>query len=173
MSAQSTPADLSVEPLSRRHKRGRFDCGIDVLNRYLQKQAGQDLRRGAAAAFVAVTEKSTVVGYYTLSAFSINLPQLPASQIKKLPKYPIVAATLLGRLAVDRGHRGRGLGEFLLMDALARSLRASSEIASYAVVVDAKNDDAVAFYTRYGFVPLKDNPNRLFLPMKTIAGLFA
>ncbi len=131
------------------------------------------MRRGAAAPFVAVARKSTVVGYYTLSAFSINLPQLPASQIKKLPKYPAVPATLLGRLAADRGHRGRRLGECLLMDALARSLRTSAEIASYAVVVDAKNDEASAFYRRYGFVPLKDYPNRLFLPMKTIAGLFA
>ena len=116
------PADLSIEALSRRHKRDNFDCGIDALDRYLKKQANQDIRRRIAASFVAVTEKNVIVGYYTLSAFSINLPGLPADQIKKLPRYPVVPATLLGRLAVDLGYRGRRLGEFLLMDALARSL---------------------------------------------------
>ena len=173
MSTNALPANLSIEPLSRRHKRDDFDCGIDALDRYLKKQANQDIRRRIAASFVAVTEKNVIVGYYTLSAFSINLPELPADQIKKLPRYPTVPATLLGRLAVDRGYRGRRLGQLLLMDALLRSLRTTPEVASYAVVVDAKDDDALAFYRRYGFVPLADYSNRLFLPMKTIEKLFA
>ena len=172
MSENPRLADLFIEPLSRQHRRNNFDCGIDALDRYLKKQANQDIRRRIAASFVAVTGKNVIVGYYTLSAFSINLPELPADQ-KKLPRYPNVPATLLGGLAVDRSHRGRMLGEFLLMDALTRSLRTTSEVASYAVVVDAKDDDALAFYRRYGFIPLTDYSNRLFLPMKTIAELFA
>lgn len=111
------------------------------------------------------------MGFYTLSALSIRLQELPADIAKRLPKYPAVPATLLGRLAVDEGARGRRYGELLLMDALARSLRASRTVASAAVVVDAKDDDARRFYERYDFLSLPDSPQRLFLPMRTIAVL--
>jgi predicted GNAT family N-acyltransferase len=87
---------------------------------------------------------------------------------KKLPKYPLVPATLLGRLAVDVRLRGKGAGEHLLMDALRRALEASREVASVAVVVDAKDDSAVSFYRRYGFIGFADQPRRLFLPMAVI-----
>jgi GNAT superfamily N-acetyltransferase len=89
-----------------------------------------------------------------------------------LPRYPQLPATLLGRLAVDQGMKGRGLGEFLLMDALRRSLEASARIAAMAVLVDAKDDAAHAFYRHFGFLPLHEQPRRLFLPMKNVAGLF-
>lgn len=161
-----------VEPLAKHHKRTGFSCGIDPLDRYLKTQASQDAKRGVAAPFAVVTLDNDVIGYYTLSAFSIELAVLPPAQAKKLPKYPTVPATLLGRLAVDQNHRGLGVGELLLMDALSRSYRATSEIASYAVVVDAKNDAAIAFYHRYDFIQFPDRPNRLFLPMNVIAKLF-
>ena len=163
---------FSVEPLARRHRRAQFDCGVEPLDRYLKEQASQDSRRGVAAPFVLVSPANDVVGYYTLSAFAIELPKLPAAQVKKLPRYPEVPATLLGRLAVDRSQHGQGLGEFLLMDALARSYRATSQVATYAVVVDAVNESTVAFYEAYGFVQFPQTANRLFLPMNTIKKLF-
>jgi predicted N-acetyltransferase YhbS len=92
---------------------------------------------------------------------------------KKLPRYPQLPVTLLGRLAVDQSRRGKGLGEFLLLDALHRSLEAAAEIAAMAVIVDAKNKGAAAFYERYSFIPLQQQPARLFLPMNTVAELFS
>ncbi len=163
---------LSVEPLTRRHKRADFGCGVEPLDRYLKEQASQDSRRSVAAPFVLITPRNEVVGYYTLSAFALDLPTLPAAQVRRLPKYPKVPATLLGRLAVDRSQHGQGLGEFLLMDALARSCRAASEVASYALVVDAINESAIAFYEAYGFIRFPETANRLFLPMNTIKSLF-
>ena len=163
---------FSVEPLARRHKRAQFECGVAPLDRYLSEQASQDSKRGVAAPFVLASPANDVVGYYTLSAFAIELPTLPAAQVKKLPTYPEVPATLLGRLAVDRSQHGQGLGEFLLMDALARSYRATSEVASYAVVVDAINESAVAFYEAFGFLQFPQTANRLFLPMNTVKKLF-
>jgi GNAT superfamily N-acetyltransferase len=163
---------LIVEPLAKHHQRAGFSCGIVPLDRYLKTQASQDAKRSVAAPFVAVTLDNTIAGYYTLSAFSVELAALPGAQARKLPKYPTLPATLLGRLAVDQHHHGQGMGEFLLVDALFRSYRASTEIASYAVVVDAKNDTAMAFYQHYDFVAFPDTPTRLFLPMNIIAKLF-
>jgi predicted GNAT family N-acyltransferase len=127
-----------------------------------------------AAPFVLCEgESNTVLGYYTLSALSIDVGAWPEDVVRKLPRYPLVPATLLGRLAVDRSLRGQGVGEHLLMDALRRALEASREVASVAVVVDAKDDATVAFYRRYAFIPFASDPRKLFLPMGTIERLFA
>ncbi len=123
-----------------------------------------------AAPFVLVLPEGAIAGYYTLSATGVNLTDLPAPFTRKLPRYPLVPATLLGRLAVDRRHRGRGYGRFLLADALFRSVR--SEIASFAVIVDAKDESARRFYERESFLPFPDNPKKLFRPMADIAQLF-
>ena len=165
--------EFTVEPLAKKHKRADLSCGSEPLDRYLKNQASQDAKRGVAAPFVLVTPENKVIGYYTLSAFSIELADLPQAQARKLPKYPVVPATLLGRLATDQNYRGLGLGEHLLMDALHRSFNATSQIASYAVVVDAKDENAIAFYKKYGFQRLQDYPNRMFLPMNTIKKLFS
>jgi GNAT superfamily N-acetyltransferase len=126
-----------------------------------------------AAPFVLVEEAgSTVAGYYTLLATAVRLGDLPPPIAAKLPKYPLVPATLLGWLAIDERHRGNGLGEFLLMDALYRSWQLSSEIASIAVSVDAKGDEARAFYLHYDFLPFPEQEHRLFLPMDLIERLF-
>src|SRR5262245_20088290 len=163
-----------IEPLGPHHDRVDFSCGADSLDRYLREQASQDARRSAAAPFalVSATEPNTVVGYYTLSSHSIDLGELPAHVAKKLPRYPLVPATLLGRLAVDRRYKGQGLGERLLMDALGRALTQSAQITAVAVTVDAIDDPAARFYPRFGFIPFPDRPDRLFLMMKTIAALF-
>ena len=123
-----------------------------------------------AAPFVLVLPDGTIGGYYTLSATGVNLADLPAQITRKLPRYPLAPATLLGRMAVDRRHQGKGYGRFLLADALFRSLR--SEIASFAVIVDAKDEDARRFYERESFLPLPDQPMKLFRSMADIAALF-
>lgn len=154
-----------------RHDRAGFSCGVDALDRYLQSQASQDVRRRVAAPYVLIEPPSLqVLGFYTLSNTSVHAAELPAAFVKKLPRYPVLPATLLGRLAVDAKGRGRGLGTLLLLDALRRCLR--SETASLAVVVDAKDDAAVSFYERHEFLRLPDQANRLFKPMAEIAKLF-
>jgi len=169
------PSDIPyrIEPLGERHNRDGFSCGVEALDRYLQKQAGQDVAKGVAAAFVITPDGETIAGFYTLAAHAVNLTDLPASTAKKLPRYPRVPATLLGRLAVSGQFRGQGVGELLLLDALKRALANTREVASAVVVVDAKHERARKFYLRYDFIPLVSQPNRLFYPVKTIEKLFA
>jgi ribosomal protein S18 acetylase RimI-like enzyme len=162
-----------VEALGRQHDRSAFASGAEPLDRYLREQAGQDARRRAAVPFVLCDGNSnTVLGYYTLSASSIDIGAWPEEVAKKLPKYPFLPATLLGRLAVDTRLRGQGAGEHLLLNALRRALEASREVASVAVIVDAKDESAMLFYRHYGFVSFADQPRRLFLPMAVIEKLF-
>lgn len=163
-----------VEALSKRHNREDFSCGVAPLDRYLKEQAGQDARKWVAAPFVLCESNgNAVLGYYTLSALSIDVGVWPDDAVRKLPRYPVVPATLLGRIAIDVRLRGQGMGEHLLMDALRRALDASREVASFAVVVDAKDDSVLPFYSRYEFTSFVDQPRRLFLPMGTIERLFA
>jgi GNAT superfamily N-acetyltransferase len=161
---------LRVEALGPQHDRGAFHCGVEPLDRYFLNQAGQDARKNVAAPFVLVLPDGDVAGYYTLSATGLKLDELPDAVTRRLPRYPLIPATLLGRLAVDLRFRGLGYGRFMLADALHRAVR--SEIASFAVVVDAKDDAARRFYLRESFLALPDQPKRLFLPMREIAKLF-
>ncbi len=163
-----------IEALRNHHNRADFSCGNPSLDRYLKEQAGQDLRRGCAMPFVLVSERgnTSILGYYTLSSYGVDIGELPVGVAKKLPRYPLVPATLLGRLAVDRRFQGQGIGEFLLLDALHRALTQSAEIAAAAVVVDAIDARAAKFYNHFGFVPFPTLASRLFLPMKAVAGLF-
>lgn len=159
-----------VEALGPQHDRGSFASGVEALDRYLLQQAGQDARKNLAAPFVLVMPDGTVGGFYTLSATGVKLAEFPAETVRRLPRYPLVPATLLGRLAVDRKHQGHGFGRFLLADALFRAVR--SEIASFAVVVDAKDEAAHRFYKRESFLPFAEQPLRLFRPMADIRRLF-
>lgn len=157
-----------VEPLGRNHDREHFDCGEPALNDYLRGQAAQDARRGVSRIYVAHERGAPkVLGYYTLSATSFSKKSLPESEAKRLPHYPIPAA-LLGRLAVDSSCHGKGLGKFLLFDGLHRVLQAAESLAVYALVVDAKNDNARAFYEHYGFIRFPDSESRLFVPVETL-----
>ena len=165
-------ANITVEPLGRQHDRTAFQCGAEALDRYLKQQARQDADKRVAAPFVAVRPPDVrVLGYYTLSASVLTLADLPDDLACKLPRYPQLPVTLLGRLAVDQSTKGQGLGEHLLLDALHRSLAHADEIAAMAVVVDAKDENAVSFYRHYGFLPLQAKPNRLFVPMRSVAQL--
>lgn len=165
-------SEFHFQPLGPQHSREGFTCGVGALDNYLRKQARQDLKKRVSATFVLTPDGKTVAGYYTLSQYSVLLDEIPEAIARKLPKYPQVPATLIGRLAVSSEFRGRGLGEFLLMDALKRCLDGSKQIASAAVLVDAKDDAARSFYKKYGFLELPGRLNRLFLPMATIALLF-
>lgn len=160
------------EPLTKHHDREPFQCGIAELDAYLKQQASQDLRKRVAAVFVMVpeSEPNRVVGFYTLSSASVVLGELPDDVVRRLPRYPVVPAVLLGRLARDLDFPG--LGKRLLLDALARSLRHAQAVAAAVVVVDAKNDNARQFYARFDFRGLQKTPNRMFLPMKTVEKLF-
>jgi len=161
---------LRVEALGPQHDRAGFESGAEPLDRYFHVQAGQDARKNMAAPFVLVLPDGATGGYYTLSATAMKLAEFPAQTVRKLPRYPLVPATLLGRLAIDRRHQGKGYGRFLLADALFRSVR--SEIASFAVIVDAKDENARRFYERESFLPFPDQPMKLFRPMAEIAKLF-
>ncbi|MGB8258770.1 MAG: GNAT family N-acetyltransferase [Terracidiphilus sp.] len=165
-----TSAGFRIESLGPRHERAAFRCGLPALDQYLERQASQDLKRRLAAVFVLTQDGTTVTGFYTLSAHSILAADLPAEQARKLPRFPL-PVTLLGRMAVDLSVQGRRLGEFLLLDALHRSLLGSRQVASYAVIVDSK-PEARAFYLKHDFLPLVTRPERLFLPMRTIEQLF-
>jgi ribosomal protein S18 acetylase RimI-like enzyme len=162
-----------IEPLAEHHNRAAFSSGVEALDRYLQRQAAQDISKRVAAAFVITPDGKTIAGFYTLWAHVLVLADLPEAVAKKLPRYPNVPATLLGRLAVSRDFRGQGLGELLLVDAFKRVLANSREVASAAVVVDAKDERARDFYLRHDFLPLPSRRNRLFYLVKTIAKLFA
>jgi len=161
-----------VVPLdSKAHDRSAFSCGMPDLDRYIRDHASQDVKRDVARVFVALRPDFQIVqGYYSLSATSFQRDNLPADQAKRLPRYPVPAA-LLGRLAVDGAMKGRGLGAFLLMDALNRILLATQMLAVHALMVDAKDNAAANFYRKYGFIPFVSDERRLFLPMATIRTL--
>jgi GNAT superfamily N-acetyltransferase len=167
---QDAPTDYVVEPFGPNHDRAAFSCRVPDLDQYLQRQASQDLKRKLAAVFVLRADGKSVAGFYTLSAHAIEADQLPADLARKLPRFPI-PATLLGRMAIDRSLQGKGLGEFLLLHALERALQASRQIASWAVLVDAKAG-ARDFYIKHDFIPFPNQPTRLFLLMKTIEKMF-
>ena len=160
--------ELVIEPLGKRHDRAVFSCGLPELDRYLARQAGQDVRRRIARVFVCTAKGSdTVLGYYTLSALAVDLSSLPEELSRKLPRHPVPCA-LIGRLAVDQSARGHGLGRMLLVDAIKRTVVASGIMAIHAVIADAKNSAAKQFYERFGFAPMQDDPMRLFLPLGAI-----
>jgi GNAT superfamily N-acetyltransferase len=159
-------ASFRIEPLPGGRDRSQFLSGSAALDRYLRLQASQDVKRRIATCFVAIgLETNLVAGYYTLSACGVSLNDLSPETAKKLPRYPVVPAALLGRLAVDRSHRGKGLGGVLLGDALMRTARA--ELGVFALVVDAKDETAQSFYEHYGFTLLPGETRRLCLPIAT------
>jgi GNAT superfamily N-acetyltransferase len=142
---------------------------VESLDRYFREHAGQDVRTKIAAVFVLYdNETETIVGFYTLRAFGIHPQSLPPDVLRRLPRYDLLPASLLGRLAVDTRYRRQGFGELLLLDALRRSWEQSAVIGAMAVVVDAKDDAARTFYERYGFRRFLDAEYRLYLPMRTV-----
>ena len=158
------PGSFIIEPLGHSHDRTEFTCGVEALDRYFREQAGQDVRRRASACFVA-REVATdrVAGFYTLAAGGILLAPMPVRRAKRLPRYPTVPVARLRRLAVALAYHGRKLGGALLWDAVERAER--SEVAVYALVVDAKDEQAEHFYPHHGFVAFGEKSRVLMLPL--------
>jgi len=153
-----------IESLSADHDRQSFSSGVEALDRYFREQVTQDIRRRVTACFVALESSSRrVAGYYTMASTSVDLIDLAPDVARKLPRYPRVPAVRLGRLAVDLAFHGRGLGAVLLWNATARAVR--SEIAAFALVVDAKDENAATFYRHHGFVPFLSSPMSLYVPL--------
>jgi ribosomal protein S18 acetylase RimI-like enzyme len=162
----------SIASLEKRHDKKDFNCGIDALNQYLKTQASQDAKKNVAVTYVlTIPTSEKVLGYYTLSSIGIFPGDLPNELIRKLPKYPVLPGILLGRLAVDTNCQGMNIGQYILIDALKRSLQVSSQIGINAVIVDAKNEKAVKFYEHFGFIKLPESGHRLFLPISTLQRL--
>tara|TARA_R110001583_G_scaffold193707_1_gene362789 strand:+ start:982 stop:1485 length:504 start_codon:yes stop_codon:yes gene_type:complete len=161
------------EPLNSAHKKSDFSCGKEMLDRYIQEQASQDVKRKLSACFVVNdVETNLLKGYYTLSNNSIPIELVPNQIQKKLPRsYKSIPTTLIGRLAIDNKFQGQGIGKLILIDALKRSYEISKTIGSFAVIVDPIDQNAENFYDKYGFIKLPDS-GKMFLPMKTISQLF-
>jgi hypothetical protein len=160
---------LRFEVLSASHDRAGFRCGVDALDQWFRTRASQDQRRHVAQVFVAVDEEQNLVGFYSLSMFTLSLESLPSTLSKKLPKYDAIPAALIGRLARADSAQGTGVGDLLLADAVKRVLSASASIAAFAIVVDAKDDRGKTFYEAHGFISLPSKPRRLFLLTETAA----
>lgn len=157
-----------VEALTSSHDRTGFSCGTEALDRYFHRQVSQDVRKRATACFVAIEEESdNVAGYYTLAASAVALTELPDAMIKRLPRYPSVPVARMGRLAVDEVYQGHKLGAALLWDAASRAAKA--ELMAFALVVDAKDERARAFYLQHGFVNFGSLPLQLLLPLANVS----
>lgn len=162
---------FSIRKLDNSHQKNTFTCGVKMLDDYIQKFARQDNKRHVAMVYVLSDDKENkIAGYYSLSSTSIELLNLPEFARKNLPPYPLLPATLLGRLAVDNHYQHKKIGKFLLLDALKRSFEVSQDVASFAVVVEAINESAANFYQKYGFTFLEKN--RYYLPMKSIKEIY-
>jgi len=158
---------LRFEPLAD-HDRSSFRCGDEQLDRWFRTQAGQEGRRHVARVFVAVDDKG-IAGFYSLSMFSIRIEDLPTNLAKRLPRYGMIPAALIGRLARHKRLRGQRIGEILVADAVARIVAAENSVAAWAIVVDAKNERVAGFYGALGFEPLPTQPRRLFMTMADAA----
>jgi GNAT superfamily N-acetyltransferase len=163
---------FQLEPLGKHHDRTGFDCGVESLDLYLKTQASQDMRRKANAVFVLTPADSPglIAGFFTLCAYGLAPGAVPEPARKHIPRYPMVSATLLGRLAVSTQFQGRGLGSLLLAKALAKAYRNAAQVGSSMVVADAISEAAAKFYGSHGFIRLPESM-RLVLPMRTIAAL--
>jgi GNAT superfamily N-acetyltransferase len=158
----------AIEPLGK-HDRAAFSCGVAALDDWFHIRAGQDEKRNVARVFVAVDDQRGIVGFYSLSSFTLAISDLPREYAKRLPRYDLIPAALIGRLARDERDRGEGVGDLLLADAVRRAIGASRSLAVFAIVVEARNEEAVAFYRDFGFAPFPSRPLRLFMPMSEAA----
>ena len=154
---------------SQKHNRTEFFCGQKSLDKYIRQQASQDIKKKVATVFVLVDSPETeILAYYTLSSYTVEIAELNEEFTIAVPRYPLLPAILLGRLAVDSRYQGQGFGELMLIDALNQSLKTTSVVASLAVVVEALDAEVVKFYQRFGFQQFKQHPMKLYLPMKAI-----
>lgn len=152
-----------IEPLGKHHNRKTFSSGQTELDDWFQRRASQDERRNIARVFVASDDGLGIVGFYSLSSFTLSLTDLPDETARRLPRYDAIPAALIGRLARDVRVRGRGIGELLLADAIRRILGAAGTLAIFAILVEAKDNASATFYEKFGFRRFPLRPGRLFL----------
>ena len=158
----------AIEPLGK-HDRAAFSCGVASLDDWFRLRAGQDEKRNVARVFVAIDDQGGIVGFYSLSSFTLTIADLPPDYAKRLPRYDAIPAALVGRLARDEKVRGEGIGELLLADAVRRVIGAARSLAVFAIVVEATDENAAAFYRDFGFMPFPNRPLRLFMPASEAA----
>jgi GNAT superfamily N-acetyltransferase len=158
-------AGFRIEPLASAHDRKMFSIGSELLDRYFRELVTQDVKRRVSNGFVALDDEDRVAGYYTFAAASLPLTELSAEEAMRLPCYQLMPAGLIGRLAIDRRFQGQRLGGALIMDAAARA--AGSDPAIFALIVDAKDEAAAAFYEHLQFRRFTSRPQALFLPIAT------
>jgi len=163
---------LRIELLSRSHNRQRFDCGNIDLNRYLRNTARQHIEKGISRTFVLVDDEnpSEIIGFFTLASCEILVDKLPRKYAKKYPTR--APAAKLARLAVAKHIQKKGLGTYMMLDAMDRILRVAEHLGIIGFFVDAKNTEALIFYQQFGFISLPDNLLELFLPIATIRQAF-
>jgi GNAT superfamily N-acetyltransferase len=165
-----------ISLLKANHDKQAFNSESPPLDNYLKTQAGQDAKKKVTSCHVitghAEELSHRILGYYTLSTVGIDVGELPIEISKKLPKYPRLPGFLLGRLAVDKNFRYKGIGTFLLLDAMKKCFNVSKDISAIALMVEAKDEKAIAFYKKFDFIELVDNKNKLFLSIHHIEKLF-
>jgi GNAT superfamily N-acetyltransferase len=164
--------EFRLEPLAKQHDRATFSSGVQSLDNYLKTQASQDMRRKANAVFVIVRAEAPtrIVGYFTLCAYTLSQDEVPEAARKHIPRYPLVSATLIGRLAVDESAQGHGVGAVLLARALRLAYENTSVVGSSMIVVETMDERAAGFYEAHGLIRLVDSM-RLILPTQTVASL--
>ena len=156
-----------IESLANSHNRKNFDCGNNWLNDYLKRYARQNTANGASRTFVAVTPTETrICGYFTLSAGAVALNDFPEAARKGWPR--LVPTVHLGRLAVDNEFQGQGLGNALMRSAMQIALDAAELIGISTVELWAIDEAAIAYYSRFGFVALLDDPLHLYLTLREV-----
>ena len=158
---------VRIDPLGKQHDRATFSSGQPDIDDWFRRRASQDERRNVARVFVAADDELGIIGFYSLSSYTLTLHDLPEDLARKLPRYDAIPAARIGRLGRDQRVRGQGMGELLLADAVRRILGAARSVAVFAIVVDAKDNTAAAFYRRFGFQPFPLQPSRLFLLTST------
>jgi len=157
---------MEFEPLNpKKHDRKAFDCGVEALNRYLQKFANQDQKRSLTKVYV-LADGAKIIGYYSISAHSVLRDNLPEEQ--KIGLYKDLPFLLLGRLAVDKAFQGRGYGDVMIFHAFKTTLRAAETVGIMGMAVEAKDEKSASFYESFGFMRLCGNRNRLVLPLSVI-----
>lgn len=164
------PTIFEIHPLDSSFDRDQFDCGNEILNKFLKSRARQNQEKGISRTFVAIEngdKGKRVLGFYTQSMAQVDLSSFPDEIKKKLPRHPVPTARI-GRLATDMSSRGQSLGKLLVVDALRRVKAVSSQIGVYAVIVDAKDQDSISFYKRLGFVVSSSDPMMLFYSVSSI-----
>lgn len=159
-----------VEKLGSDHDREMFDCGKELLNNFLKRLASQYRKKNLGQTYVVASADKRVIGYYTISTSRVDFDDVPDDLRRQYPQIP-VPVVLLGRLAVDKGFHGQGVGRTLLVKALRQAAEVADTVGIAAVEVHAIDDEAGAFYLKYGFVSLVDDPHHLYLPIRTIKRL--